>query len=444
MNKKAPIINKKSIDAWRDKKFGMFIHWGLYSKGDISEWGMFGKPIDIDEYAERAKEFNPDKFNASEWAKLAKAAGMNYTVLTAKHHDGFSLWDSKACLNDHTSVNCPAKRDFIKEYTDAVRDEGLMVGIYYSPLDWRFPGFFFPQMYKRNAEALVNQAHSQIKELMTEYGKIDLLWFDGGEDYYLAHGFHHHKFARPQDYRDNPQVKNFWRTDELDKMIREAQPGIICNDRIGDKSYGDYFAPEKKIGEYNTTDPWETCETMTNTWNYRPNSKIRSLRSCIQLLAKVVCNGGNLLLNVAPKLDGSFEEAEIKRLKEIGAWLEKYGESIYGTRGGPIKVDDWGGTTNKENKLYFHVLDWAADEIFVPNVYGAQVKCLTGAPVYVREANGMLAISVPSDYRQEIDTIIEITYSKKVTDFIDDATDYNDICKNLVYENAAIIEEDIK
>lgn len=443
MNKNAPIINKESIDNWRDKKFGMFVHWGLYSKGDIGEWSMYLGPIDVDEYAERANEFNPDKFDATKWAKLAKSAGMNYVVLTAKHHDGFSLWDSKACLNDHTSVNSPAKRDFIKEYVEAVRNEGLMVGLYYSPLDWRFPGFFLPQMYKKSAEALVKQAHDQIRELMTGYGKIDLLWFDGAEDFWVAHGFHLHKFARPQDFKNNPQVKNFWRAGELDKMIREKQPGIICNDRIGDKSYGDYFAPEKKIGEYNTVDPWETCDTMTNTWSYRPDAQIRSLRNCIQLLAKVVCNGGNLLLNVAPKFDGSFEEAEIKRLSEIGEWLSKYGESIYGTRGGPIKVDDWGGTANKDNKLYFHVLDWVNDEIFVPNVYGAKVKCLTGAPISVREEKGMLAISVPFEYRQEMDTVIEVTYDKKVTDFIADATDYNDLCKKAVYENVAVIVADV-
>lgn len=435
--------NQLNMQNWQDQKFGMFIHWGLYSKGDIGEWSMYCKPIDIDEYAERANDFKGDKFNAEEWVDIAKSAGMKYMVMITKHHDGFSLWDSKACKDNHTSMNCPAKRDFVKEFTDACHKGGLLTGLYYSPLDWRFPGFFFPQMYKRSASELREQAHKQLEELTTNYGRVDLLWYDGGEDFWLGHGIHMHKFGRPADFKTNPQVKDFWDMERLDKMIRTNQKGIICNDRIGDKSYGDYFAPEKKIGEYNTEKAWETCDTMTNGWSYRPGAPIRSLRNCIQLLAKVVCNGGNLLLNVAPKFDGSFEENEIARLKEIGAWLEKYGDSIYGTRGGPIKVDDWGGTANKGNKLYFHVFDWLSDEIYVPDVENAKVKCLTGAPITVTKKNGMLAISVPFEYRQEIDTVIEVTYDKKVTDIIKDATDYNEYTKAAIFKNEAVIVADV-
>lgn len=435
--------NYANVQNWQDQKFGMFIHWGLYSKGDIGEWSMYCDPIDVDEYAERVADFTAEKFDAESWADAAKSAGMRYAVMVAKHHDGFSLWDSKSCKDDFTSINSPAKRDFVKEYTEACHRAGLLTGLYYSPLDWRFPGFFFPKMYKKSADELRTQAHRQIAELLSNYGRIDLLWYDGGEDFWLAHGIHMHKFCRPDDFKTNPQVRDFWDMQTLDKLVRTKQPGIICNDRIGDKTYGDYFAPEKKIGEYNTREPWETCETLTNTWSYRPEAQIRSLRNCIQLLAKVVCNGGNLLLNVAPKLDGSIEEKELLRLKEIGNWLEKYGESIYGTRGGPVKVDDWGGTTNKGNKLYFHVFDWVSDEIYLPANGFVGATCITGAPLTVVQKGEVVGLSVPFEYRQEIDTVIEVTYDKPVVDLISDATDYNEIAKTSVYKNQAVIVAEV-
>lgn len=435
--------NFENVKNWQDLKFGMFIHWGLYSKGDIGEWSMYCDPIDVDEYARRADDFTAEKFDAERWTDAAKSAGMRYAVMVAKHHDGFSLWDSKCCKDDFTSMNCPAKRDFVKEYTDACHKAGLLTGLYYSPLDWRFPGFFFPKMYKRSADELSAQAHGQIEEILSNYGRIDILWYDGGEDFWLAHGIHMHKFCRPSDFKTNPQVRDFWNMRVLDKIVRTKQAGIICNDRIGDKSYGDYFAPEKKIGDYNTSEPWETCETLTDTWSYRPNAQIRSLRNCVQLLAKVVCNGGNLLLNVAPKADGSIEEKELARLAEIGEWLDKYGDAVYGTRGGPVKVGAWGGTTNKGNKLYFHVFDWVSDRIYLPSDGFLSAKCLTGAPLSVQNNGDVVCLSVPQNYRQEIDTIIEATYDRTVTDIIADATEYDDIANIAVYKNQAVIVDDV-
>ncbi|MBO7214374.1 MAG: alpha-L-fucosidase [Clostridia bacterium] len=435
--------NQQNMKNWQDQKFGMFIHWGLFSQPGIGCWSMYCGAMDIDEYAKRANDFNPVKFNAKEWADIAKSAGMKYMVLTAKHHDGFSLWDSKYCLNDHTSMNCPAKKDFVKDFTDACHEAGLLTGLYYSPLDWRFPGFFFPRMYKRNADALREQTHRQLEELVSNYGRVDLLWYDGGEDYWLGHGIHMHKFGRPADFKTNPQVKDFWQMDTIDRMVRTKQPGIICNNRIADKTYGDYFAPEKVIGEFNIDEPWETCDTMTNTWEHNPGSKIRSLRNCIQLLAKVVSNGGNLLLNIGPKPDGSFEENEISRLKEIGAWLEKYGESIYGTRGGPIKVDQRGGTTNKDNVMYFHVFDWSDDEIYMPAKGNPEVTCLNGFKVNVRKEGDYLAISIPFENRQEIDTVLKFTYAEKVTDVFGGVVDYDDICAKSIYKDDSVIVEQL-
>ena len=444
MNKNATTTNKESIENWRDKKFGMFVHYGLYSVQGRGEWAMFIEQQDIDEYKKLANEFTAEKFNGEEWAKIAKNAGMQYMVLTTKHHDGFSLWDSKSCKDDHTVMNSACKRDLIKEYTDACRNNGLMVGLYYSPLDWRFPGFFAPKLYRTSAKELVKQTHDQIRELLTGYGKIDLLWFDGAEDFWVAQGLHLNRLRRPDDFKTNIQVEDFWRAKELDKFIRETQKGIICNDRIGDKSCGDYFAPEKKIGEYNVVDPWETCDTLTDDWGYRPNAKIRSLRNVINLLVKVVCNGGNLLLNVAPRPDGSFEPEEIKRLKQVGEWLKKYGDSIYGTRGGPIICDDFGGTTHKQNKLYFHVLDWQQDQIVIPDVGDPEIKFLTNANYNVVKEGGLIKITVSEEDKLEMDSIIEFTYDKPVKEIFPEDVDYKELSKKRTYNSDAIIVDDVK
>ena len=444
MNKNATVINRESIENWRDQKFGMFIHYGLYSVQGRGEWAMFIEQQDIDEYKKLANDITAENFDADKWAKIAKSAGMKYMVLTAKHHDGFSLWDSKSCMENHTVMNSACKRDLIKEYTTACRENGLMVGLYYSPLDWRFPGFFAPRLYKTNAEALVKQTHDQIRELLTGYGKIDLLWFDGAEDFWVAQGLRLNLLRRPEDFRTNIQVEDFWKAKDLDKFIRETQKGIICNDRIGDKSYGDYFAPEKKIGEYNVVDPWETCDTLTDDWGYHPGAKIRSLRNVLNLLVKVVCNGGNLLLNVAPRPDGSFEPNEIKRLEEVGAWLEKYGESIYGTRGGPISCGDFGGTTHKDNNLYFHVLDWNEDEILIPDVGSPKITSLTGANLTVNKENGLIKISVSDKDKLEMDTIIKLTYQKPVKEIFASDIDYKELSKKRSYSSDAIIVADVK
>ena len=177
-----------AVRAWRDMRFGMFIHWGVYSIPGRGEWAQWNEQIPVEEYAKLADDFKPVKFNAAEWAATAKAAGMKYMVLTARHHDGFCLWDSQASFRDFTSMKTAAHLDFVAEYTKACRDAGLKVGLYYSPLDWRFPGFFFPGIYRSNAEAMKQQTYAQIRELLANYGQIDILWWDGGGDDWLGFG----------------------------------------------------------------------------------------------------------------------------------------------------------------------------------------------------------------------------------------------------------------
>ncbi len=433
---------EKNIQNWSDLKFGMFITFGLYSILGEGEWVMFNKPIDKDEYSMLKERFTTEKFNASGWAKIAKEAGMKYMVFTARHHDGFSLFDSKASVGDFTSMNCAARRDFVAEFTKACREAGLAVGLYYSPMDWRFPGYFLPRMYMKSALQMKEQCHEQLRELLTNYGKIDILWFDGGDDYWLCHGhnLHNNLNTRPANFRENPQISNFWEADKLDKMARELQPGIVINNRSGQRQYGDFLTPERKIGEWNPNTPWETCDVLAGSWGWVPDAVMRSLRDCIHLIIKIVTGGGNLLLNVGPRSDGTIEERQVLRLKEIGDWLRKYGESVYDTKGGPLLNGSWGGTTWKENKLYIHVIDWQENEIIIPNLSSkiVEISTLTASDLFVEKQANIIRLNVPEEDKLALDTIIVIEYELNVDKVFEDF-DANSFLQTRHLESDALI-----
>lgn len=227
---------------FRDAKFGMFIHWGLYSIIGKGEWVMFNKRIDTEKYAELAKQFNASKFNANTWASITKESGMEYMVLVTKHHDGFALWNSEASKDNFNSMNSAAHKDFVRDYVEAARENDLKVGFYYSPLDWRFPGFFFPKMFRLSAEELKSQTYGQISELMSDYGNIDLLWYDGGEYDWLGMGGLEFGGSSPGWHtrtKDKPFTGDFsWEPLRLNSIVRELQPKIVINPRSGWK--GDF------------------------------------------------------------------------------------------------------------------------------------------------------------------------------------------------------------
>jgi alpha-L-fucosidase len=398
-----------SIARWQDYKFGMFIHWGLYAIPGNGEWIMFNDQIDVDEYRKLMDEFKAEAFDASHWAQTAKDAGMKYMVLTSRHHDGFSLFDSKASVGGYTSMHAACERDIVGEYTTACRAAGLGVGLYYSPMDWRFPGFFAPKMYAKSAQAMKQQCHGQIQELMSNYGKIDILWYDGGNDFWLAHA--RDIRGKADKYtKENPQCPNFWDGDRLDEIARTRQPEILINERIGAMDHADFIVSEGKVGKCNFQQPWESCFTLAGAWGYCKGARPRPLRECIQTLIQTVVGGGNLLLNVGPRPDGRIEENQVERLKEIGEWLEAYGESVYGTRGGPIPPDRWGGTTWRENTLYVHILHWLDNTVRIPRGKGTILSCisLTGANVTMVEESDWIVLSVPSEDRLVIDTVLKI------------------------------------
>jgi len=403
----------EDMQWWRDAKFGLFLHWGVYAIPGRGEWVMFVERMDVDEYRKLADRFDPREFDARAWAKAAKQAGMRYMVLTARHHDGFCLFDSRA--SDFTSAKTAAKRDFVAEYCEACREAGLGVGLYYSPMDWRFPGYFFPHMYRKSAEEMKEQCWTQVRELMSNYGRVDILWYDGS---WLAHGGIGFDTSRDGWYstRDSDASGSWlWEPEKLNAMVRELQPKIVINPRSGWR--GDFDTRECFTGDMQTDRPWEQCDTLTGTWGHIPGAPMRSLRNCVQLLAAVVSRDGNLLLNVGPTPEGTIEPRQVRRLAEVGEWLGRYGESIYGTRGGPFMTGSWGGSTYRGSTVHLHILDWPEDTLTLPALERRIVasRSLTGQTVSVKQTDEAIEVTVPPSDREAMDTIIALELDGPVT-----------------------------
>ena len=333
-------------------RFGMFIHWGLYAIPGRGEWVMYQEQIPAKEYAKLADKFNPKKFDADAWVSLAKEAGMKYMVLTTRHHDGFCLFDSK--VSDFTSVKTAAKRDFVKEYVEAARAAGMKVGFYYSWLDWRFPGYFDHKGNPESAKALIRQAHAQIKELMTNYGKIDILWYDG----HWLPGF------------QTENVADFWGAKEVNAMVRKLQPHILINNRSGIDE--DLDTPEQHVTASQPGRGWESCMTMGDSvgWGYiKNNPNFKTVPQLIQNLVTAAAGEGNYLLNCGPKPDDTIRKEEVVRLKAIGEWMKVNSESIYGSERCPLGAGMIGITTAKGNNAYLHIFRWPSNgEACIPNI----------------------------------------------------------------------------
>jgi len=377
----------KDLQAWRELKFGLFIHWGPVSlKGTEIGWSRGGErrgrrgtgSIPVEIYDNLYKQFNPVKFNADEWVQVAKDAGMKYLVFTTKHHDGFSMFDSK--LTDYKITNSPFKRDVVKELADACHKAGLKLGFYYSPVDW-----YHPDYRTENHARYIEFLHGQIRELCTNYGKLDIMWFDGL----------------------GGSAKD-WDSQNLFKMIRQLQPHIIINNRAG--LPGDHDTPEQRIGKFQNDRAWETCMTIGTQWAWKPNDRLKSLQQCIHTLVRVVGGDGNFLFNVGPMPDGRIEPRQVARLKEMGDWLKKYGLSIYATRGGPFKPGTWGASTYKGRTIFVHVLNWPDETLILPPIDKKIVSStvMTGGTATVRQTAAAIEISVPKANRQALDTIIAL------------------------------------
>ncbi len=382
---------------WREARFGLFIHWGPVSlKGTEISWSRANTnpacpnkgPIPAEVYDNLYKEFNPTQFNAAEWAGIAKDAGTRYVVLTAKHCDGFCLWPTKTI--DHHIGNSPFRRDVCGELAEAVRRAGLRIGWYYSPMDWYDPDC----RTARNA-AYVKRMQEQVRELVTRYERIDVLWFDW----------------------DGGTIP--WDQDKTYRIVRSAQPGIIIDNRLecstggnsADRYIGpnaDYLTPEQEIGAYDDKRPWETCMTLGTQWSWKPNDEIKSVSEVVRILARCAGGDGNLLLDVGPMPDGRIEPRQVEVLKGVGGWLAASGESIYGTRGGPFKPGRYGASTRKGRTIYLHIFQWTGDTLRLPAIPAKVVgsRLLTGGRASVRQTERGLEVAVAEKDRQAADTVV--------------------------------------
>ncbi len=408
------------ISWWREARFGMFIHWGVYSIPGRGEWVQWNEQIPVSQYAKLADQFHPEHFDPNAWAGLARDGGMKYMVLTARHHDGFALFDDPG--SNFTAMKSAAHRDLVAEYVKAVRKVGLRVGLYYSPLDWRFPGFFFPGIYRDSADQLRAQYQRQIDELASHYGKLDILWFDGGGDEWLGFGGLEWDGGsgwktRP---RDMPYKGSFdWHDAATVAHLRQLQPDIIINDRTDAPADFRSREGDGALGGFESRYPWELCTTITEgAWGYQPNAKVKPLAQLIHLLVGAAGRDGNLLLNVGPRPDGEIDAAQAERVREIGHWLSINGESIYDTRGGPWLPGHYGVSTHKGSYVYVHLLQaLKGSELVLPalpiDVMSASL--LHGPKLAIEQSDHNLRVSIPAASLDSIDTVLKLELERPWT-----------------------------
>ena len=426
--------HKKRVEWYQHDRFGMFIHWGLYSIPARGEWVRSTEEMPEEEYLPFFDEFDPVDYEPKKWAKVAKEAGMKYAVLTAKHHDGFCLFDSK--LTDFKATNTKAGRDLVREYLDAFRAEGLKVGLYYSLLDWHHPDYphygdrnhplrncesIREKEKERNFDRYLEYMHNQVKELCTEYGKLDVMWFD------FSYG---------------EMTGEKWRATELVNMIRSYQPDVIIDNRleinrVGQNSLaldmpndysGDFVSPEQIIPPDGLKDVngndlvWEACVTMNNNWGYCAKDKnFKRPETILKKLVECVSKGGNLLLNVGPDAKGNIPPESMEILTKLGKWMQKNGKSIYGCGASGLPKPENGRMTRKGNKIYYHIMENAIGSI---PLYGIErdkverIRLLEDGTEVQMEDNWIVKnypnivfvkVSTTPDLPDGTDTVVEIT-----------------------------------
>lgn len=389
---------EKRMEWFTHARFGMFIHWGLYAIPARGEWVRSTEEIPKEDYMKYFEEFDPQDCDPRVWAKAAREAGMQYVVMTAKHHDGFCLFDSQ--YTDFKSTNTKCKRDFVAEFVEAVRAEGLKVGLYFTLLDWfhdDYPHYGDKNHPMRNNPAYSNEGrdfdryltymHNQIREICTNYGKLDLLWFDFSYD----------------DLRGEA-----WKATELIQMVRELQPDVIIDNRLevsgegygslasGNPTpyHGDFVTPEQMIPPEGIKDVngkdmyWEACVTMNGNWGYHATDHyFKPASMLIKKLVECVSKGGNMILNIGPDAKGNIPEESARALKEIGAWMKKNGKSIYGCTKAQIAKPEFGRITRNEKSLFFHLYENSIGPVPLMGVCKDDVKAIrylaTGAEVPV-------------------------------------------------------------
>ena len=406
---------QKAQREFQDKKFGIFLHWGIYSMLGQGEWVMQNRNINYKEYPKIANGFYPSKFNADEWVQAIKASGAKYITITSRHHDGFSMWNSAA--SDYNIVKAtPFKRDVLKELSDACQRHGIALHFYYSHLDWGrldYPlgrtglGTGRPKD-KQDWKHYQQFMNDQLTELLTQYGPIGAIWFDGVWD--------HDSDPTPFDWELRPQYD----------LIHRLQPScLVANnhhlvpfegedvqiferDLPGENKAG--YSGENGISK---TLPLESCETMNRTWGYNiTDSLYKTPRQIIHLLVGAAGRNANLLLNIGPEPNGELPAEAVSRLKAVGEWMNQYGETIYGTRGGEVEPHPWGVTTRRDNRLFVHILDLNDQGLFLPlnnNKVKRACEYLSRKTVKFTRVDGGIALQL-SKKPTEIDYVVELEF----------------------------------
>ncbi len=355
-----------NTDWFTNDRFGMFLHWGIYALPARHEWVKKREAITTEDYQKYFDHFDPDLYDPRQWAADAKAAGMRYAVITSKHHDGFCLWDS--ALTDYKATNTPIGRDLIREWVDAFRGEGLKVGFYHSVIDWHHSDFVVDDIHPqsddaafrerekgRNQQAYADYLHGQVRELLTDYGTIDIIWFD---------------FTGPEKSRAD------WRSEELVELVRELQPNIIINDRIDYPESADFVTPEQYQPKETPTRNgkkvvWEACQTLNGSWGYdRDNLDWKSPETLIKMLVVSVSKDGNVLLNVGPTGRGEFDPRARATLAGIGAWTRLHARSIYGAGPSDFTAPEDCRFTERDGRLYLHIFSWPMRHIHLDGFGG--------------------------------------------------------------------------
>ncbi|MCU1274527.1 MAG: alpha-L-fucosidase [Bryobacterales bacterium] len=397
--------NLKAREWFQNARFGMFIHWGVYSVLGDGEWVMNTRKMNVADYEKLPPQFNSAEFNAAEWVGLAKAAGMKYITITSKHHDGFAMWGTKQ--NRWNIVEAtPYKKDPLKMLADECHRQGMKLFFYHSELDWHHPDYYPRGRTGQTAgrpnsgdwDRYLTFMDNQLRELLTGYGEIAGIWFDG--------------------WWDKPDAN--WHLDRTYGLIHSLQPAaLIGNNHHRLPFPGEDFQmfekdlPGQKTAEFNATSevgklPLETCDTINTSWGYNKDDKhFKSTAQLIQYLARGAGYNANFLLNIGPMPTGKIQPEFVERLHGIGRWVEHNGESIYGTRGGPLPPSSWGATTQRDGKIYVHVMDWQGDLLALsklPAVKSARVLT-SGAPVEITHLKEGIVLHLPQT-RDEADTVV--------------------------------------
>ncbi len=378
---------ERRLRWFRQARFGMFIHWGLYSQLGRHEWVMNRERIPAAEYEKLADSWKPRPHAAREWAKLAKEVGMRYMVMTTKHHEGFCLFDSQ--LTDYNAVKRGPGRDLVAEYVEAARSEGLRVGFYYSMMDWRHPDGVQCKRDEAARRRFVDYIHGQVRELCTNYGKLDIMWYD---------------VSWPLDVDE-------WESAKMNAMVRQLQPDIIINDRS--QLPEDFVTPEQHITPAKDGRAWEACMTFNESWGYTPiDAKFKTAWDVVSMLRQVAAGGGNLLLNIGPSPEGDAPPICVEELQKVGAWLQRYGPAIYEATD-PME-QEWqitGAFTRKGDRVYFHCNRWPGSELAIGGLRNRVLSAhLFNGPAvrFTQQSDRLVLTGLPTEAPDPLATVIEL------------------------------------